>query len=106
MMFRSIIVATALLFTAVQAQAAPIIYDFEGEATTTGGALTVLVLTEGGLTMTLEREASAAFDIDDLSPFVAFGVPASWGSRSLDPFFDGLFNEGTINSAFVADFSS
>ena len=57
-MFRSIIVATALLFTAVQAQAAPITYDFEGEATTAGGALTVLVLTEDGLTMTLEREAS------------------------------------------------
>src|SRR5688572_4912618 len=97
-MFRSIIVATALLFTAVQAQAAPITYDFEGEAATAGGALTVLVLTEGGLTMTLEREAGTPFDIFDLSPF---GVPASWGSRSLDPFF-----AEDSNTWFVANFSS
>jgi len=100
-MFRSIIVATALLFTAVQAQAAPIIYDFEGEATTgTSGALTVLVLTEGGVTMTLTRELSTPFDIDDLSPFVGLGVPASWGSRSLDPFFADF-----SPTAFIADFS-
>ena len=97
-MFRSIIVATALLFTAVQAQAAPIIYDFEGEAATAGGALTVLVLTEGGLTMTLEREAGIPFDIFDLSPY---GAPASWGSRSLNPFF-----AEDSNTWFVANFSS
>ena len=100
-MFRSIIVATALLFTAVQAQAAPITYDFESEATTAGGALTALVLTEGGLTMTLVRELSTPFDIDNLSSFVALGVPASWGSRSLDPF---VAEESP--TAFIADFST
>jgi hypothetical protein len=95
-MLRSLIVATALVFTAVQAQAALITYDFEGEAATTDGALTVLVLTEGGVTMTLDRELDAVFDVSNIS-----GRPASYGNRSLDPFF---MEESA--TAFIADFST
>jgi hypothetical protein len=98
MMLRSIVVATALVFTAVQAQAALITYDFESAATTSGGALVVLAEAEGGVTMTLTREGGVPFDIADIS---GFGAPASYGARSLDPFI-----AEDSATAFIADFST
>jgi len=75
-------------------------FNFETVATTTRGALTSLAISQGGLTMTLTRPGSA-FDIRDLSPFVAtMGFATSWGARTLDP-----FSNFASNTLFNANFS-
>ncbi len=73
-------------------------FNFENLATTSGGALSSLTLTEGGVTMTLTRGSDAHFDIFDLS---IYSGPPTWGARSLDPFQEGNFNPGR---QFIADF--
>ncbi len=78
-------------------------YTFEGLAATSGGALSSLVLTDNGLTMTLTRP-STTFDIIDTNPFrgTAFQFPLSWRSRSLNPNNSG----SNGNGIFMANFSS
>lgn len=63
------------------------------------GALTLLSLTDGGLTIDIYRVGGVAFDIVDNSAAFQGGKPPSWGARSLDPFFD------PGPSAFIANFS-
>jgi hypothetical protein len=72
-------------------------FTFEGLATQSG--LTTLTLSGGGLTATLTRPGSV-FAISDQSPFAGLGFPASWGTRTLDPFGDP-----TSNTAFLLNFS-
>jgi hypothetical protein len=104
-MTRRIALAAAVLGTvaggAGEARADLVTFDFEGLAATApppGGALASLVLTEPGLTLTLTREGGQRFDIfnNALSPF-----PASYGTRSLDP-FSGV----TSPTAIIGTFSS
>jgi hypothetical protein len=97
-------VGFAVLGGALLAAAAParafadvVVFNFESvTSTTSGGALTILTFTQGGLTLTLTRPGSS-FDITDLS---TFGAPASYGSRTLDPFK----NAGS-NTPFLLNFS-
>jgi hypothetical protein len=77
------------------ARADVVTFTFETLATQSG--LTTLTLTGGGLTATLTRPGST-FGIIDLSAGAGFGVPASWGARSLD-------FEDTGNTPFVLNFS-
>jgi hypothetical protein len=67
-------------------------FDFEGEATTSGGAHTSLMQSDSGVTMTLTRPGSS-FDINSI------GIGA-FGSRSLGPFVS------TGATPFIADFST
>jgi hypothetical protein len=65
-----------------------ITFDFEGLAPTARtGALSTLSLTVAGLTVDITRPGSV-FDIVDNTAAGQLGKPSSWGSRSLDPFFD------------------
>jgi hypothetical protein len=70
-------------------------FNFETSSTTSGGALTSLTLTQGGLTMTLTRPGST-FDIVDFSG----AVDPSFGSRTLSPFANQ-----TSGTPFNANFS-
>jgi hypothetical protein len=54
-------------------------FDFEGQATTTGGALTTLSLTNNGLSVTIDR-AGESFDVVELS---SQSGTTAFGSRSL-----------------------
>lgn len=76
------------------------IFDFESEAATgvSSGGLTTLSMTNTGLTMTITRPGGTAFDIVD--NVAQPGKPASWGNRSLSPFFN------TSGGAFIFDFST
>ncbi|OAI41064.1 hypothetical protein AYO38_04650 [bacterium SCGC AG-212-C10] len=81
-----------------------ITFDFENEGatSTTGGAqnhpgaLTSLVMTKSGLTMTITRQGGGTFDIVQGNQF----WPPEWGSKSLDP-----FSQQTSNTRFIATFS-
>ncbi|MDG3006940.1 PEP-CTERM sorting domain-containing protein [Paludisphaera mucosa] len=84
-----------------------VLFDFESTPATyisppqgsRPGALTSLVLSESGLTLSLSRENGAAFDIVQNSDAQS-GKPASFGERSVDPFFA----PGT--SGFIGNLSS
>jgi PEP-CTERM motif len=71
-------------------------FNFETLGTTSGGGLSSVVLSQGGLTMTLSRPGSV-FDITNLSGLP--GVTASWGSRTLDPLANA-FNAPVFNANF------
>lgn len=69
-------------------------FDFENVAATWNpvpptrpGALSSLVMSSGGLTVTLTRTTGSRFDIVNNVGGQA-GKPASWGAHSLDPFFN------------------
>jgi hypothetical protein len=84
---------SALAFAPAAAQAAPILFDLEGEAA--GVGLTSLPLTSGGVTMTITREGGATFGVlDHLG-----GFPPEFGDRSLTPF------PNTDDGAFLANLS-
>jgi hypothetical protein len=75
-------------------------FDFEASSTTSGGALTSLTLSQGGLTMTLTRPGSS-FDIVDFSG----AVDPSFGARDLSPFAN-LFSNAQFNANFSLAISS
>jgi PEP-CTERM motif len=84
---------SALAFAPATAQAAPILFDFEGE--TPAPVLPSVTLTSGGMTMTITREGGATFGIQQ-----PFGFPPAFGTRVLSPFL------GTPGSfAFLVDLS-
>lgn len=107
MFSRLIAGAVALLLTPTMASAATILFDFESTPATfisppaglRPGALSALSLTEGGLTLSLYRENQGRFDIVENAGNQA-GKPASFGDRSLDPFF-----QETVATAFIGNFS-
>jgi hypothetical protein len=92
-----LLLTAAIAFCSVM-YADTLTFNFEGAATTTGGALTTYTETHSGVTMTLTRPGSS-FDITDLAGNA--GVPASYGSRTLDPFAND-----TSNTPFIANFSA
>ena len=77
----------AVAFSAREGHAAQILFDFEGSAGTPfeSGALTSLPLNQSGLTLTLSRENATRFDITNTN---GFGFASSFGTRTLDPFFN------------------
>lgn len=80
---------------------AEVVFDFEDQPQTgfSDGALTSLTLTSGGLTVTITRPGSPnQFDIYDPNDIGNPTFPASWGARSISPWFS---NDDT---AFVATF--
>jgi hypothetical protein len=98
-----------MLGAAVMALAAPSLpaaaqnafYDFEGFPGTAppfGGIVLGLSTTDNGITMSITRPGSS-FDIVDNTALGQTGKPASWGDRSLAPFFD------TGATPMLADFS-
>lgn len=88
--------AVTSLSLASAAHALTATFNLEGESTTAGGALTSLVETNSGLTLTITRPGSS-FDIANIS---GFGGPPAFGSRTLSP-----FAHSTSNTSFVANFS-
>lgn len=72
------------------------VFNFDQLSPTGGGAMTILTLTSGGVTMTITRESGGAFDIfnNNNEP----GLPEVWGPRSLAPWT-------SVNNAFIANFS-
>jgi hypothetical protein len=105
---RVVVFASALAcLVAAPGTAVAQVFDFESAVATfvsppdasRPGAYTALVMSSGGVTVTITRSSGAAFDIVENSGFQA-GLPASWGLHSLDPFFDF-----TTNDFFIADFS-
>jgi hypothetical protein len=89
------LVLTVMLLPAA-AQAAPILFDLEGEPPTPPNPpLSTLSLTSGGVTMTITREGGATFGVQEPISF-----PAPFGDRVLSPFL------GTAGSfAFLVDLS-
>ena len=71
-------------------------FNFETLSTTSGGSINTLGTSAGGLTLTLSRPGSS-FDIVDFTG----AVPASFGARTLSPFF-----HQDSNTPFLANFSS
>ncbi len=76
-------------------------FGFEGQVATNSsgdgpGGYTTLTETQGGVVLTLMREGATRFDVTNFSGV----LPASFGARTLDPFF----NSG--NSAFIGNFST
>ena len=92
------------------------VFDFEDQTATyisppagaRPGALTSLVLTSGGVTLTLSRPNAARFDIVDNTTDNQNDKPAVFGNRSIDPFFDTAGNEtgGTGQNGFIGNFGS
>ncbi len=85
------------------AGAAPVTFDFE-EFAATGfvGAHTSLAMARPGVNATVTRTSGKRFDIfgNFSSSFPStHQTPTSWGSRSLNPFFDSTTNDG-----FLIDF--
>ncbi len=101
---RVIAIAAGTLALTTAGSAKAVTFDFESTPTTTTpaaetGALTTLTTTSGTLSLTLTRAGGAKFDVSNNA---GFSFPASFGSRSLDPFI-------SINNAanfFVGDFAS
>ena len=84
-----IYLAGLILFLPGYAQATLVTYDFEDQAATSlprTGALTSLSITHSGLTVNITREFGKHFDV--VANTGGQAKPASWGLRSLDPFFD------------------
>ena len=99
---KAAIVTLSLFLAASAARASAVTFNLEDQAATSAGgvspgALTALVLNNGGLTMSLSRQGGSTFDIVDATSAT---FPSSFGTRALDPFSD------TSSSAFVANFSS
>jgi hypothetical protein len=99
--------ALALLLASPPAAAQTVNFDFEGETATyieppgigtRPGALSSLSMTTAGLTLTITRPGSA-FDVVSNTGGQS-GKPASWGTRSLDPFVS------TAATPFILDFSA
>lgn len=73
-------------------------FDFESVPDSGGhsaGGYTSLSMTSGSQTLVITRPSLAAFDVTDMSP----GTPASWGHRTLSPFFS------TGGGPFMLNFS-
>jgi hypothetical protein len=81
------------LLPAAAAQAAPVLFDLEGEAPSPG--IMSLELSSGGVTMTITREGGGTFGIQQV-----FAFPAEFGTHVLSPFAG---NGGS--SAFLATLS-
>ena len=96
LLLASVTAALLCLGSATAALADTTNFNFETLAPTTGGSLTSVALTQGGLTMTLTRP-TGTFDIINTT---GFGFPVSWGTRALDPF--ASFSSATV---FNANFS-
>jgi len=100
-MKRPVILAVGCCLGWAGAARAAIIFDFELQNATSGnGALTSLTMTQDGLTVSLSRQYSKAFDIVDVSNKASDGFPVSWGHRTLSPFYY------TPLGAFVGNLSS
>lgn len=92
-----ILVFVVLCFVStLTAKADTVNLNFETLAPTVGGALTSLTMSQGGLTMTITREANGTFDIFNNNAEPNF--PQAWGGRSLAPYT-------TASSAFISNFS-
>jgi len=94
----SLAVAVSMLSVAAPAvaRADVVMFTFEGLAEQSN--LTSLVLAAGGLTATLSRPGSA-FAIKNESGFQVIGFPASFGTRTLDPF------DNPSSAPFILNFS-
>ena len=79
----AVVLAFLCLASTITAKADTVNFNFDQLAPTGGGAFTSLTLTQGGLTMTLTREANGRFDIFNNSNDP---IPGAWGARSLAPF--------------------
>ncbi|HEY0369677.1 MAG TPA: hypothetical protein VGC85_08785 [Chthoniobacterales bacterium] len=111
---RNACVISSVLLGLIIAQVDAQTFDFESTAATYNGsgarpgAFTSLALTNAGLTMTITRQNAGQFDVVDNSGGSQTGKPASWGNRSLDPFFP-YNNAGTppagSTNGFIANFS-
>ena len=84
----------ALAATAAAADAAPITFNFEAVAT---GNYASLPMTASGLTATVTRTGGLQFTIGSYG-----GVPASWGSRSMENF---SFLTGGTGNPYNVNFS-
>jgi len=101
-------VTVSILTSASSLQAGIVTFDFESTPATfisppdssRPGALTSLSLSNSGLTISISRTSSTHFDIVDNNGNQA-GKSASFGNRSLDPFFSPGPNTG-----FIVNFSS
>ncbi len=110
---RFVHVATSAMFMLVLAAATPAsaqlaIFNFEGLAATytdppdgpRPGAITFLSQSNNGVTMDLSRTSGTGFDIVGNTGGQG-GKPASWGLKSLDPFF-----ASTTADTFLANFNT
>ena len=96
----SVTAALLCLGSATAALADTTNFNFETSIPTTGGAITGLSITQGGLTMTITRPGSTFDIINTGSSF-----PLSWGTRALDPF--AHFDSATpFNANFTLTLSS
>jgi hypothetical protein len=96
------VAAMMMAGTASQAQAAPILFNFEDQ---TVGSKLAITSTQSGLTVAIRRADGTAFSIDDVSPFVH---PASWLSRTISNFVSNT-NAGAnllIDFSAPVDFAS
>lgn len=94
----SLAVAVSMLTVAAPAVARADVITFTFEGLAEQGNLTSLVLSGGGLTATLTRPGGA-FAVRDESGFQVIGFPASFGSRTVDPF------ENLSTAPFLLNFS-
>ncbi len=99
----SVLTATAFVIAAMagHAHAAPVVFDFEDQPNTgfDTGAFTSLTLGGDDLQLTITRPGDPnQFDVYDVNEIGNPTFPASWGVRSLNPWFS---NDGT---AFVGTF--
>ena len=92
MLIKGLIVGAALMLAQ---PALAQTFDFESAANTgcCSGAYTTLSMTQGGLTVDIERQGGKSFDI-------GFAAGPGFGSNSLSPFSD------PSTGAFVANFSA
>ncbi len=100
-----ILVVTAVMWAvaamAGHANANAVVFDFEEQPDTgfSNGAFMSLTVVADGLQLTISRPGTPnQFDFYDVNDIGNPTLPASWGSRSLNPWFS---NEGT---AFVGTF--
>ena len=99
-----ILAGGALLPHAAHAQ----VFDFEDQTATfisngivgRPGAFTSLSLVNSGITLTITRPNGTRFDIVDNTAGFQTGKAPSFGTRSLDPFFE------TGDNGFIGNFSS
>jgi hypothetical protein len=89
-------VIAALLVGRATASATPITFDFESLSTSSGTS--TVTQTVGGVTVTVDRQDSAALTVQDLG-----GSPPAFGSRTIGNFIGGFTAPG---STLVVSFSS
>ncbi len=97
--FTSLTLAFLCLCSAAVTRADTALFNFEGSTATAppqNGALTSFGTNQNGLTLTLTLESGGRFDIFSNT---GFGFPASFGARSLVPFFQ------ISETAFIGNFS-